>query len=118
MKGKIEMKNIGAYNGITCFECNEAEYFNYYYSDRAKDNIYIINGTMVRNNRIIGHYDGRRVKEYGGNEFYFKPKEEKKEEVVISKSADINFSDYSKVVDEFFEKLERKEPKRSVGYLG
>ena len=32
MKGKIEMKNIGAYNGIDCFECNEAEYFNYYYS--------------------------------------------------------------------------------------
>ena len=115
MKGKIEMKNIGAYNGITCFECNEAEYFNCYYSGKAKDNIYIINGTMVRNNRIIGHYDGRRVKEYGENEFYFKPKEER---VVVSKPADIDFSDYSKVVDEFFEKLEGKEPKRSVGYLG
>ena len=116
MKGKIEMKNIGAYNGIDCFECNEAEYFNYYYSGKAKDNIYIINGTMVRNNRIIGHYDGRRVKEYGGNEFYFKPKEE--ERVVVSKPADIDFSVYSKVVDEFFEKLEREKPKRSVGYLG
>ena len=114
------MKNIGAYNGITCFECNEAEYFNCYYSGKAKDNIYIINGTMVRNNRIIGHYDGRRVKEYGGNEFYFKPKEEAEEEerVVVSKPADIDFSVYSKVVDEFFENLERKEPKRSVGYLG
>ena len=115
MKGKIEMKNIRVYNGITCFECNEAEYFNYYYSGKAKDNIYIINGTMVRDNRIIGHYDGRRVKEYGGNEFYFKPKEER---VVVSKPADIDFSVYSKVVDEFFEKLEGKEPKRSVGYLG
>ena len=109
------MKNIGAYNGIDCFECNEAEYFNYYYSGKAKDNIYIINGTMVRNNRIIGHYDGRRVKEYGGNEFYFKPKEEER---VVSKPADIDFSVYSKVVDEFFEKLEGKEKKRSVGYLG
>lgn len=116
MKGKIEMKNIGAYNGITCFECNEAEYFNYYYSGKAKDNIYIINGTMVRDNRIIGHYDGRRVKEYGGNELYFKPKEE--ERVVVSKPANIDFSVYSKVVDEFFEKLEGKEKKRSVGYLG
>ena len=109
------MKNIGAYNGITCFECNEAEYFNYYYSGKAKNDIYIINGTMVRNNRIIGHYDGRKVKEYGGNEFYFKPKKEEKK---VSESADIDFSVYSKVVDEFFEKLEREEKKRVVGYLG
>jgi uridine kinase len=83
-----------------------------------KDDIYIIDGTMIRNNKLVGHYDGRKVIEYGGNELYVKPKKEKREEVVISKSADINFSDYSKVVDEFFEKLEKEEQKRSVGYLG
>lgn len=106
------MKNIGAYNGIDCFECTQAEFINCYYSGKMKDDIYIIDGTMIRNNKLVGHYDGRRVTEYGGNELYIKPKKEK-EEVVVS-----NFSDYSKVVDEFFEKLEKEESKRSMGYLG
>ena len=117
MKGKIEMKNIGAYNGITCFECTEGEYLNHYYSGKMKDDIYIINGTMVRNNKLIGHYDGRKVMEYGGNESYAKPKS-KAVEVKVGEAADINFSDYSRVVDEFFENLEKKERKRSMGYLG
>ena len=111
------MENIGAYHGITCFKCTEGEYLNLYYSGKMKDDIYIINGTMVRNNKLVGHYDGRKVIEYGGNELYVKPKKEAVE-VKVGEAADINFSDYSKVVDEFFENLEKKEMKRSMGYLG
>ena len=117
MKGKNEMKSIGTYNGDICYDCTYDEYMKLYNSNKCGDGIYIIKEQMVKKNRLIGHYDGEKVVEYGGNEFYVKPKYETVE-VKVNKTADINFSDYSKVVDEFFEKLEGKEPKRSVGYLG
>lgn len=58
------MKNIGKYNGIPCYSCTNVEWKNYY--DRGQDDgkqIFIIDGVMVRNNKIVGHYDGIHVKD-------------------------------------------------------
>lgn len=66
------MKNIGKYNGVLCYECTHKEYVNTYNSnlDNGKQ-IFIIDGTMVRQNVIIGKYDGQRVKDlYDGQVYY------------------------------------------------
>lgn len=66
------MKNIGKYNGDPCYECTHKEYVNTYNSnlDNGKQ-IFIIDGTMVRQNVIIGKYDGQRVKDlYDGKVYY------------------------------------------------
>lgn len=66
------MKNIGKYNGVPCYECTHKEYVNTYNSnlDNGKQ-IFIIDGTMVRQNVIIGKYDGQRVKDlYDGQVYY------------------------------------------------
>lgn len=66
------MKNIGKYQGIPCYECTHKEYVNTYNSnlDNGKQ-IFIIDGTMVRQNVIVGKYDGQRVKDlYDGHAYY------------------------------------------------
>ena len=66
------MKNIGKYNGVPCYECTHKEYVNTYNSnlDNGKQ-IFIIDGTMVRQNVIVGKYDGQRVKDlYDGQVYY------------------------------------------------
>ena len=66
------MKNIGKYQGTPCYECTHKEYVNTYNSnlDNGKQ-IFIIDGTMVRQNVIIGKYDGQRVKDlYDGQVYY------------------------------------------------
>lgn len=66
------MKNIGKYNGVPCYECTHKEYVNTYNSnlDNGKQ-IFIIDGTMVKQNVIIGKYDGQRVKDlYDGHVYY------------------------------------------------
>ena len=66
------MKNIGKYNGVSCYECTHKEYVNTYNSnlDNGRQ-IFIIDGTMVRQNVIIGKYDGQRVKDlYDGQVYY------------------------------------------------
>ena len=100
-----------------------------------KDYIYVIDNpsgterTMVADNKIIGYYNGHRVEDVYKNEDYLKtPKVSKNEmknrnenvkpkrQMATSsttgeynetelKVADIDFSKYSKVVDEFFESL-------------
>lgn len=57
------MKNIGRYNGISCYECSHSEYVNAYENklDDGKQ-IFIIDGTMVQKNTIVGYYDGKHVK--------------------------------------------------------
>ena len=72
MKGKSQMKNIGRYNGITCYECTYNEYIDAYNKDLDDGKqIFIIDGTMVRQNVIIGQYDGKRVKDlYDGCVYY------------------------------------------------
>ena len=127
---KNEMKNIGRYNGISCYECSHSEYVNAYENnlDDGKQ-IFIIDGTMVQKNTIIGYYDGKHVNDvYDGKMYYAKMSNQKKktatvavdkkfvEEVKTSSSTgvtyeevvakEIRFSDYSKIVDDFFAKLE------------
>lgn len=126
---KNEMKNIGRYNGISCYECSHSEYVNAY--DNKLDDgkqIFIIDGTMVQKNTIIGYYDGKHVNDvYDGKMYYTKMPSQKKtatvtadkkfvEEVKTSSptgatyeevvAKEIRFSDYSKIVDDFFAKLE------------
>ena len=134
------MENIGKYQGIVCMKCSDNEYRRVRMNglDR-KDYIYVIDnprGTerpMVRDNKIIGYYDGHRVEDVYRNEDYLKTpkvsKNEMKNETANEESkwsfsgtpqtssstgtydetelkvADIDFSKYSKVVDEFFESL-------------
>ena len=116
------MKNIGKYNGIPCYTCNNVEWKDYY--DKGKDNgkqIFIIDGIMVCNNKIVGYYDGKHVTDrYDECAYYvetWKPETAREvpsttgneeetvsyEEVVVK---EIRFSDYSRVVDEFFALLE------------
>lgn len=71
------MENIGRYNSIVCMKCSDAEYRRVRLNglDR-KDYIYVIDnprGTerpMVRDNKIIGYYDGHRVEDVYRNEDY------------------------------------------------
>ena len=66
------MKNIGKYNGIPCYECTHKEYVDAYNKDLdTGKQIFIIDGTMVRQNVIVGKYDGQRVKDlYDGHAYY------------------------------------------------
>ena len=109
------MKNIGKYNSIPCYECTNVEWKERY--DRGNDNgkqIFIIDGVMVRNNKIVGYYDGKHVRDVYDEQPYFVEmwKTETAHEVspitgdeeVVAK--EIHFSDYSRVVDEFFALLE------------
>lgn len=66
------MKNIGKYNGIPCYECTHKEYVDAYNKDLdTGKQIFIIDGTMVRQNVIVGKYDGQRVKDlYDGHVYY------------------------------------------------
>ena len=66
------MKNIGKYNGIPCYTCTNVEWKDCY--DRGNDDgkqIFIIDGVMVRNNKIIGHYDGQHVKDRYDEQPYY-----------------------------------------------
>ena len=66
------MKNIGKYNGVPCYECSHREYVDAYNKDLdTGKQIFIIDGMMVRQNVIIGHYDGHHVKDmYDGKVYY------------------------------------------------
>lgn len=127
------MKNIGKYEGIPCYTCTNTEWKDCY--DKGNDNgkqIFIIDGVMVRNNKIIGYYDGKHVEDIYNERPYFVatatkdntdvmnlPKQYKKAEAVCDKTEktetavavssyeelvkqDINFGKYSTVVDQFF----------------
>lgn len=72
MKGKSQMKNIGKYNGISCYSCTYNEWKDCY--DKGQDNgkqIFIIDGTMVCKNKIIGYYDGKHVKDKYDEQPYY-----------------------------------------------
>lgn len=66
------MKNIGKYNGTPCYECTHKEYVDAYNKDLdTGKQIFIIDGIMVRQNVIVGKYDGQRVKDlYDGRVYY------------------------------------------------
>ena len=109
------MKNIGKYNGVFCYTCTNAEWKNIY--DRGRDDgeqIFIIDGVMVKNNKIVGYYDGKHVKDkYDEQPYYVEVKVDNYDVMNMRKNAEtavtkeICFSDYSRVVDEFFALLER-----------
>ena len=110
------MERIGKYNGIDCYVCTDTEYKNKLKDCDDGQYIYIIDGTMVRRNRIIGHYDGRNVRDrYDGVPYVVEckpgPQKEMKpikvSDAVGVESKDINFADYSKIVDEFFANLDK-----------
>ena len=66
------MKNIGKYEGIPCYTCTNVEWKDCY--DKGQDNgkqIFIIDGVMVRNNKIIGYYDGKHVEDIYNERPYF-----------------------------------------------
>ena len=130
------MKNIGKYNGILCYTCTNVEWKDVY--DRGQDDgkqIFIIDGVMVRNNKIVGYYDGKHVKDKYDEQPYFVAtatkdngdvmnlsKQYKKAETADDNSEeaetavavsyeelvkqDIDFGRYSTVVDQFFALLE------------
>ena len=128
------MKNIGKYNGIPCYECTHVEYVDAYNKDLDNGKqIFIINGVMVKQNVIVGIYDGKHVKDqYDGKVYYhtydkndvmqFKASAADKnecEEVEVAQKSQvttasyeelvnqtIDFGKYSTVVDEFFALLE------------
>ena len=131
------MKNIGRYNGISCYECTYNEYVDAYNKDLDDGKqIFIIDGTMVRQNVIIGQYDGKRVKDlYDGRVYYCnddvmefnrqkkvenskcnempaeKANEKQEGQMTVASyeelvKQDIDFGKYSVVVDEFFALLE------------
>ena len=131
------MKNIGKYNGILCYTCTNVEWKDVY--DRGQDDgkqIFIIDGVMVRNNKIVGYYDGKHVKDKYDEQPYFVAtatkdngdvmnlsKQYKKAETADDNSEeaetavavsyeelvkqDIDFGRYSTVVDQFFALLEK-----------
>jgi hypothetical protein len=128
------MNHIGKYQGTPCYECSDREYKDAL--NKGQDDgkqIFIINGVMVRQNVIIGIYDGKHVKDsYDGKVYYhtydkndvmqFKApaaKEEYVEEVKVASESrvtavsyeelvkqDIDFGKYSAAVDKFFALLE------------
>lgn len=110
------MKHIGKYNGVHCYTCTNVEWKDHY--DRGQDDgkqIFIIDGVMVRNNKIVGHYDGQHVKDrYDEQPYYVEMWKTETAHEVSSTTGneeevvkEIRFSDYSRVVDEFFALLEK-----------
>ena len=104
------MKNIGKYNGVPCYECTHKEYVNTYNSnlDNGKQ-IFIIDGTVVRQNVIIGKYDGQRVKDlYDGQVYY------RNDDVMnFNKQKKASFTaDNSKYDEKFVEEVKAKQEER------
>ncbi len=106
------MKNIGKYNGVPCYTCSDAEYKNAYKEglDDGRQ-IFIVDGTMVKRNMIVGHYDGTHVRDvYDGVPYIVRHEPGPRKDISVSDAIgteikEIVYSDYSKVVDEFFENL-------------
>ena len=111
------MTYLGKYNGVKCYKCYKYEYEDLYYRGACEDVYYIIDGgpedgAMVRDNIIKGFYNGRIVNEMCGGRFcapktYHASSSTGTKEYgsMELKVSDIDFTEYSKVVDKFFESL-------------
>ena len=102
------MKNIGKYNGIPCYTCTNTEWKSYY--DKGKDDgkqIFIIDGIMVRNNKIVGHYDGTHVKDrYDEQPYYVEVKVDTGDVMAFNKQKKATFTaENSKWNEEFVEEV-------------
>ena len=91
---KNEMKRLGTYNGIDTYKVDKDTYLKH----MKEDFVFIIDKAMVRNNKIIGYYDGHKVTE--AREPYLIYTVEKEPEKNMS-----DFSEYTKIVDDFFKGL-------------
>ena len=110
------MEKLGKYNNITCYKCSDKEYKEQMRLYDNRNVIYIIDGTMVHNGIIVGYYDGIHVRDVYDEVPYMvkhEPAPQRPLDTEPAKSAEveevvkeIRFSDYSKVVDEFFALLE------------
>ena len=106
------MKNIGKYSGISCYTCTDGEYkeaLKFGQDDGTR--IFIIDETMVKKNEIIGYYDGRHVRDVYDGVPYVVQKQpgpqmpvEKEPEVLVA-TGEVVYSDYTKIVDDFFAHL-------------
>lgn len=126
------MDYIGTFKNAKCFKGSFSTYRDLFNRGLASPNfIYVIQddrGTMVWNNTIIGYYNGDTVREVFDKVPYLKkldgnaavdqvndkvktmpPKKPKPEVAKEPETAakEIRFTDYSKVVDEFFALLEK-----------
>ena len=88
------MKNIGKYNGILCYTCTNVEWKDAY--DRGQDDgkqIFIIDGVMVRNNKIVGYYDGKHVKDkYDEQPYYVEVKVDNGDVMAFNKQKKATFT--------------------------
>ena len=112
------MKNIGKYNGIPCYSCTNVEWKNYY--DRGQDDgkqIFIIDGVMVRNNKIVGHYDGIHVKDRYDEVPYHVEVKVDNSDVMQFKQKKVTFTaDNSKWNEKFVEKVRATGTATAVSY--
>lgn len=101
------MKNIGKYNGILCYTCTNVEWKDAY--DRGQDDgkqIFIIDGVMVRNNKIVGYYDGKHVKDkYDEQPYYVEVKIDRQKKATFT-------AENSKWDEEFVEEVRAKQEGR------
>lgn len=98
------MKNIGKYEGIPCYTCTNTEWKDCY--DRGNDNgkqIFIIDGVMVRNNKIIGYYDGKHVEDiYNERPYYVEVKVDNGDVMAFNKQKKATFTAENSKRDEKF----------------
>lgn len=98
------MKNIGRYEGKDCWNCTKDEWLSLSGRNR-NDVIYIIGENMVCANSIIGNYNGHRVDRY--QEPYAIYHFERGKRAETKPVGDIDFKEYTKVVDDFFKDMEK-----------
>ena len=113
------MKNIGKYNGIPCYTCTNVEWKDCY--DRGNDNgkqIFIIDGVMVKNNKIVGHYDGQRVKDrYDEQPYYVEVKVDNGDVMAFNKQKKATVTaENSKWDEKFAEEVKTSETAVAVSY--
>lgn len=98
------MKRIGKYQNKICYELTKEEFFNDKCYENSKD-IFVLHedGLMIFNNKVFGRYNGTTVDEFRDTYDYYVP--DRVEEQAQVCSAFVDFSEYSKCVDDFFANL-------------
>ena len=109
------MKNIGKYNGVPCYTCTNVEWKDLY--DGGKDNgkqIFIIDGVMVRNNKIVGHYNGSFVTDrYDEQPYFVEVKVDNSDVMAFNKQKKATFTaENSKWNKEFVEEVKAAQESR------
>ena len=100
------MKRIGKYQNKICYELTKEEFFNGKCYENDRD-IFILyeDGLMILNNRAFARYDGHSVDEFRDPYDYYVPNKVRAQTEAQVSSAFVDFSEYSKCVDDFFANL-------------